>query len=215
MKSKLVLAVAAALFVLPTKGRADTLTMTELSSQNLSVSLTAFGHTYLTNALFQNNNGGDSWVIPSDQLTPTFIPVDNAAGTVVEDVAWNEPGNSSLFNLLKIHYTGQIDSLSIQMFSDVNTDTLAAYGFYASGGGCITASQAVDCKILDNNTPYDIPIFSNNFSPTSSTLTVNFNDLGDVATPLPSTWLMLLSGFLGLGFLAYRGTKKRTAIAAA
>ena len=35
------------------------------------------------------------------------------------------------------------------------------------------------------------------------------------ATPLPSTWLMLLSGFVGLGFFAYRGTKKRTALAAA
>jgi hypothetical protein len=35
------------------------------------------------------------------------------------------------------------------------------------------------------------------------------------ATPLPSTWLMLLSGFVGLGFLAYRGTKKRTALAVA
>jgi hypothetical protein len=27
-------------------------------------------------------------------------------------------------------------------------------------------------------------------------------------TPLPSTWLMLLSGFLGLGFFAYRGINK-------
>jgi hypothetical protein len=35
------------------------------------------------------------------------------------------------------------------------------------------------------------------------------------ATPLPSTWLMLLSGFAGFGFLAYRGTKKRTAFASA
>jgi hypothetical protein len=33
-------------------------------------------------------------------------------------------------------------------------------------------------------------------------------------TPLPSTWLMLLSGFVGLGFFAYRGTTRRTAIAA-
>ena len=31
---------------------------------------------------------------------------------------------------------------------------------------------------------------------------------GSTATPLPSTWLMLLSGFVGLGFLAFRGTKK-------
>ena len=34
-------------------------------------------------------------------------------------------------------------------------------------------------------------------------------------TPLPSTWLMLLSGFVGLGYFAYRGTKKRTAALAA
>jgi len=30
-------------------------------------------------------------------------------------------------------------------------------------------------------------------------------------TPLPSTWLMLLSGFVGLGFISYRGTKKNSA----
>ena len=30
------------------------------------------------------------------------------------------------------------------------------------------------------------------------------------ATPLPSTWLMLLSGFVGLGYFAYRGTKKNS-----
>ena len=35
------------------------------------------------------------------------------------------------------------------------------------------------------------------------------------ATPLPSTWLMLLSGFVGLGFFAYRGTKKNSASLAA
>jgi len=35
------------------------------------------------------------------------------------------------------------------------------------------------------------------------------------STPLPSTWLMMLSGFVGLGFFAYRGTKKRIAFAAA
>jgi hypothetical protein len=35
------------------------------------------------------------------------------------------------------------------------------------------------------------------------------------ATPLPTTWLMLLSGFVGLGFFAYRGMKKNTAALAA
>ena len=31
------------------------------------------------------------------------------------------------------------------------------------------------------------------------------------ATPLPSTWTMLIAGFLGLGFFAYRGSKKNGA----
>ena len=35
------------------------------------------------------------------------------------------------------------------------------------------------------------------------------------ATPLPSTWLMLLSGFVGLGFFTYRGSKKHSAAFAA
>ena len=34
-------------------------------------------------------------------------------------------------------------------------------------------------------------------------------------TPLPSTWLMLLSGFVGFGFFAYRGMKKNAAAIAA
>jgi ABC-type oligopeptide transport system substrate-binding subunit len=34
------------------------------------------------------------------------------------------------------------------------------------------------------------------------------------ATPLPSTWTMLIAGFLGLGYFAYRGTKKASAFAA-
>jgi hypothetical protein len=35
------------------------------------------------------------------------------------------------------------------------------------------------------------------------------------ATPLPSTWLMLLSGFVGLGFMAYRSKKSPAWLAAA
>jgi hypothetical protein len=34
-------------------------------------------------------------------------------------------------------------------------------------------------------------------------------------TPLPSTWTMLIAGFVGFGFLAYRGTKKGSAAIAA
>jgi hypothetical protein len=36
-----------------------------------------------------------------------------------------------------------------------------------------------------------------------------------LVTPLPSTWTMLIAGFVGLGFFAYRGTKKNFAAIAA
>ncbi len=44
-----------------------------------------------------------------------------------------------------------------------------------------------------------------------------FDVLGSsvTATPLPSTWTMLMAGFAGLGFFAYRGSKKNTAALAA
>lgn len=35
------------------------------------------------------------------------------------------------------------------------------------------------------------------------------------STPLPSTWLMLLSGLVGLGFLGYREAKKSSVVATA
>jgi hypothetical protein len=35
------------------------------------------------------------------------------------------------------------------------------------------------------------------------------------ATPLPSAWTTLITGFIGLGFFAYRGTKSRFAAIAA
>jgi len=39
--------------------------------------------------------------------------------------------------------------------------------------------------------------------------------VGIGATPLPPTWTMLIAGFVGLGFFAYRGSKKNAALAAA
>lgn len=56
------------------------------------------------------------------------------------------------------------------------------------------------------NTPYSDDVFSAG--------NLQFNAV--TATPLPSTWTMLIAGFLGLGFFAWRGSKMgSSAIAAA
>ena len=41
------------------------------------------------------------------------------------------------------------------------------------------------------------------------------NTTGLSAAPLPSTWTMLIAGFLGLGFMAFRGAKRSSAALAA
>jgi len=56
-------------------------------------------------------------------------------------------------------------------------------------------------------------------SVTGSIGSESFQIIGNVAvvgaTPLPSTWTMLIAGFLGLGFFAYRGSKKKNGAAIA
>jgi hypothetical protein len=49
-----------------------------------------------------------------------------------------------------------------------------------------------------------------NFDDDSTALTATIS-----STPLPSTWTMLIAGFVGLGFFAYRGTKKNAGALAA
>ena len=68
------------------------------------------------------------------------------------------------------------------------------------------------------------PLLNLAFGPNDSTFTgkVNGTEFFDVigsatisTTPLPSTWTMLIAGFAGFGFLAYRGTKKSSVALAA
>ena len=70
-----------------------------------------------------------------------------------------------------------------------------SYTFNTSGGqlafAMVPAGSAYIGNVLDNVT------------------------LNTSATPLPSTWLMLLGGLAGLGFIAYRGTKKTATFSAA
>jgi hypothetical protein len=82
--------------------------------------------------------------------------------------------------------------------SNLGTDTAATLNFV--NGSAITFGIVSNGGYLGNGT--NTAYFDN-------------LDFELTTTPLPSTWLMLLSGFVGLGFFAYRGTKRRTALAAA
>jgi hypothetical protein len=65
--------------------------------------------------------------------------------------------------------------------------------------------------------PNTIEVFYDDRQNTGAYLSLNLLTSGVVitGTPLPSTWTMLIAGFAGLGFFAYRGSKKNAAALAA
>ena len=91
-------------------------------------------------------------------------------------------------------------------------------GSFASLTGTIGAAGGLPNGILYSGT-FFADIGGNaqlNFSQYNSTGEGSpiFDDVTISQTPLPSTWTMLIAGFAGLGFMAYRGRKK-VALAAA
>lgn len=114
--------------------------------------------------------------------------------------------------------------------TSVFSASISPYNFnYSSfSTGAIVLAAGTYYLQLDNavaTSPYSV-LWGTNYGPSTAYLyglstpsypSEYFQILGDAgaATPLPSTWLMMISGFVGLGFLAYRGTKKNAAALAA
>jgi hypothetical protein len=127
------------------------------------------------------------------------------------------------------------------LFQSITPVTLSAGNYYLMGYGWTTANQEHNSNNGGNPDTFNtagglvsfvMSVFTDSPTAPPGTLpgptylgygSVLGNDLfsganiqfSAVATPLPSTWIMLLSGFVGLGFFAYRGTKKNTASLAA
>jgi hypothetical protein len=84
-----------------------------------------------------------------------------------------------------------------------------------SGGDPVYWDQNNGPSLAWENSLGEISYHSND-SCLTVTCSESFQILGSTsATPLPSTWTMLIAGFVGLGFFAYRGTKKNVSLAAA
>ncbi len=135
----------------------------------------------------------------------------------------------------------QINGSFSQAFTAIQTGTLSLDWIDAArspnpGGGYETYTVSVtgptSTVIVGTYTPTNSafePVSSASFSVIAGdSYTVTFQGvdpypnydrtafIDNVAlTPLPSTWTMLIAGFVGLGFFAYRGTKNSAATAAA
>lgn len=121
-------------------------------------------------------------------------------------------------------------SLSLLWGSPDSYNTLAFYEgptLLASITGSSLALQTYghDLVSLDVLDPNSSPVAFNSVVLTTGQNAFEFADLQAIGqgggispvlgTPLPSTWTMLIAGFIGLGFFANRGSKKDSAALAA
>ncbi len=84
------------------------------------------------------------------------------------------------------------------------TQDSGSYGVWTPNSFDITATSTSEILSFQSINVGGLPSYGNEIT------NVSLN-----ATPLPSTWTMLIAGFIGLGFFAYRGTKKGSAAIAA
>jgi len=114
--------------------------------------------------------------------------------------------------------TLNFDGTTSVSYTGINyTASLYAPGDWVPGtstGDYDLISCTETCSVVFNGTDTVFSETDTDYSGEGVTLDVTLFG-GPVATPLPSTWAMLLAGFAGLGFFAYCGTKNRSAIAAA
>jgi len=94
---------------------------------------------------------------------------------------------------------------------DVTFSLLNGSQFWASTGGPhITIAFNLDTTIVAG----DVTILSPTPTPTGMTGEVGGDTSTLVSTPEPSTWAMMIIGFIGLGYAGFRKAKSARAIAA-
>jgi hypothetical protein len=113
-------------------------------------------------------------------------------------------GPSELVSDVTLHFNMD-DSDVPQVYYATNYNSLGSYPYYivASPDGCETTTSC-NYAVGPGNTTLVEYITPGSFSQVSGNWVTT-------TTPLPSTWTMMIAGFVGLGFFAYRGTKKTVA----
>ncbi|KIU49631.1 hypothetical protein QU42_06160 [Bradyrhizobium sp. UASWS1016] len=154
-------------------------------------------HTY-NSAIFPFNAyaapiGTSQWITPTANAGQSFDPSTNGFYTYTIS-----------FIATKLSIAGQF--MSDNTVSDI---TLNPVGQHLSGGGGFTSPTAFAFNNLTLGGLYTLSFTVENYAQSSGNPTAL--DVFASAVPEPSTWAMMILGFLGLGFLGYRKSSKTSA----
>ena len=185
-----------------------------------------FNDKYTTVDLYTINDGIDGWhftVAPGGLVGPTFVNV-TTSGPVGGAVVLNEnAGGGSASKTVTGLNANTTYQLSFLVYGDNRPGQ--TWGLNVKANSSILNLSGVDQLAGTNPGTIETLLFTTDGTGSATLVFLETTASGEASpiidnveisqTPLPSTWLMMLSGFVGLGFFAYRGTKKNSASLAA
>jgi hypothetical protein len=121
------------------------------------------------------------------------------------DVVQNTPGSTNtLTNVLNQPFSFTTIGLADVMNRPFGGDVLFTFNHVGGGQDSITVSL-LDISGLQTFTFDETNLTSVVFTPTTTMgHFIQFDNVGVAAVPEPSTWAMMILGFFGIGFMAYR-----------
>ena len=168
---------------------------------SLSPALFSAGQSFSDGGLTFTNNGAFFMYVYDSTAPNSNGTNNNIFGRVPLDYETITKAGGGTFNLLSIDLAISFYNLEPSQVITINgapltiTQTLTTYALNLLGVSQVNISGLPDGGYwLADNLVFTTDV---------------------VVTPLPATWLMLLGGFAGLGFFAYRGTRKDSAAFAA
>jgi hypothetical protein len=154
---------------------------------------------------------GDAY--PNTPLVTNFSALQglNAADAFTVDLNGMVVSPNATPDVNNIYFFIYNASTNAQVFSDAGPPTVTDF---VIPGGTLAAGTSYYFNLV-----YDDRIVDTTGGDSPITLT-QFYDIGTAgdfttAVPEPSTWAMMLVGFVGLGYVGYRGSRKKSAAAVA
>ena len=212
---KFFILLSAVLPMAPAAGQASTIPITIAFNSSLDTSIDSTGHPGQWDSVTITRNlsspivlqEGDTLAVTFSNLPAiTMYPNNDVMGAVI-----NSP-STTVFNLAYSakfeisEYTGNLNSTTFN--SPYSSITGFGQQYFDIGPGIVTYQKSAVYQSIEVD-------FNLN---TNGPLVVNYLQLDyfsiDGSLPEPSTWAMLLIGFAGIGFMAYRRKAKPALMAA-